>query len=313
MKQAALDAGFDAVAIARAEPLDEEYAMYREWLDRGYHGSMHYMERNGKSRRDVSAIVPGARSVVVVARNYYTPSIHPDGTVGKLSRYAWGDDYHVVLPPMLDDLCERIRGIVPGTETRRYTDTGPVMEKQWAVRSGLGWMGKNGNILRRDIGSWFFLGVVITTADLEADTPMADYCGTCTACLDACPTQAIVQPSVVDATKCISYWTIETKGDTDIPLEIVRNLDGWLYGCDTCQDVCPWNRFQTPTSEARFEPREGETFLKLDDVLDLQPDNFVIRFRNSPIKRPKLAGLQRNARALGTHHSNNRDIHESES
>jgi len=313
VKQAALDAGFDAVAIARAEPLDEEYAKYREWLERGYHGSMHYMERNGDSRRDVSAIVPGARSVVVVARNYYTPAAHAHDAVGKLSRYAWGDDYHVVLPPMLDNLCERIRTIVPDCETRRYTDTGPVMEKQWAVRSGLGWMGKNGNILRRDIGSWFFLGVVITTADLEADAPMADYCGTCTACLDACPTQAIVQPSVVDATKCISYWTIETKGDTDIPLEIAGNLDGWLYGCDTCQDVCPWNRFQTPTTEARFEPREGETFLKLDDVLDLQPDNFVVRFRNSPIKRPKLTGLQRNARALGAHHSNNRDIHGSES
>lgn len=313
VKQAALDAGFDAVAIARAEPLDEEYAMYREWLDRGYHGSMHYMERNGDSRRDVSVIVPGARSIVVVARNYYTPSVHPDDAIGKVSRYAWGDDYHIVLPPMLDDLCERIRGVVPGCETRRYTDTGPVMEKQWAVRSGLGWMGKNGNILRRDIGSWFFLGVVITTADLEADAPMADYCGTCTACLDACPTRAIVQPSVVDATKCISYWTIETKADTDFPLEIAGNLDGWLYGCDTCQDVCPWNRFQTPTSEGRFEPRKGETFLKLDEVLDLQPDNFVVRFRNSPIKRPKLAGLQRNARALGAHHSNNRDIHESES
>lgn len=298
MKDAALRLGFDAVGIARAEPLTEAYTHYEEWIMRGYHGSLSYMERNAESRKDVSKIVPEAKSVIVVARNYYTPHRHPEDAKGKIARYAWGDDYHLVLPPLIDALSTEVKSIISDSVTRRYTDTGPVLEKEWAVRAGIGWMGKNGNILRRDIGSWFFLGVIITTADLEPDTPMDDYCGSCTACLDGCPTKAIVEPKVVDATKCISYWTIETKADVDIPLHIVENLDGWLFGCDVCQDVCPWNRFQTPTSEERFEPREGVTVLSPSDLVDLQPARFAERFRHSPLKRPKLEGLQRNARSL---------------
>lgn len=300
IKQAALDIGFDAVAIARAEPLDQEIERYRQWLESGYHGTMGYMERNLEARHDVRNIVEGARSVIVVAKNYFTPHKHDPASTGKIARYAWGDDYHVVLPPMLDALCATVGKHAPGSVSRRYTDTGPVLEKQWAVRSGLGWQGKNGNILRRDIGSWFFIGVVITTADLQPDTPMDDFCGSCTACLDACPTKAIIQPAVVDATQCISYWTIETKADVEIPLPIAENLDGWLFGCDVCQDVCPWNRFETPTTEERFQPRHGELSLDPASVLTLQPDSFVERFRHSPLKRPKLGGLQRNARALVT-------------
>lgn len=298
IKQAALQIGFDAVAIARAEPLDHEMVHYREWLDRGYHGTMAYMERNLESRRDVTGIVEGARSVVVVAKNYFTPHEHDAERPGKIARYAWGDDYHVVIPPMLDELNTVIETLVPGSTSRRYTDTGPVLEKQWAVRSGLGWQGKNGNILRRDIGSWFFIGVVITTADLQPDEPMDDYCGSCTACLDACPTMAIVEPAVVDATRCISYWTIETKADVEFPLPIAENLQGWLFGCDVCQDVCPWNRFETPTAEVRFQPRLGQVSIDPADVLTLQPDSFAERFRHSPLKRPKLGGLQRTARTL---------------
>ncbi|MBL0322724.1 MAG: tRNA epoxyqueuosine(34) reductase QueG [Ignavibacteria bacterium] len=298
IKVAARALGFDAVGIARVEPLTEAYTHYEEWLRKGYHGAMGYMERNGESRRDVSAILPGARSVIVVARNYYTPHIHPDKAVGKIARYAWGDDYHVVLPPMLDALSEEVRTACPDAETKRYADTGPVLEKEWAIRAGIGWMGKNGNIIRRDIGSWFFLGVIITTAELDADEPMDDYCGSCTACLDQCPTKAIVEPKVVDATKCISYWTIEAKADVDIPLHIVDNLQGWIFGCDVCQDVCPWNRFQTPTSEDRFQPRDGVTVLSPSDLVDLQPARFIERFRHSPLKRPKLDGLKRNADAL---------------
>ena len=298
IKQMALSIGFDAVSVARAQPLTEEYERYREWIDRGYHGSMAYMERNLESRADVRNIVDGAQSVIVVAKNYYTPHHHGQDSVGKIARYAWGDDYHVVLPPMLDDLCRAVADLAPGSTSRRYTDTGPVLEKQWAVRSGLGWQGKNGNIIRRDIGSWFFIGVVITTAELEPDQPMEDFCGTCTACLDACPTQAIVNNSVVDSTRCISYWTIETKPDVDIPLPIAEHLDGWLFGCDVCQDVCPWNRFQTPTNEPRFEPRLGQLSIEPDQILTLQPAEFVERFRQSPMKRPKLGGLQRNAKAL---------------
>lgn len=292
----ALELGFDAVGIASADPLTEEFDNYRTWIERGYHAGMGYMERNPEARGDVSQIVPGAKSVLVVAKNYYTPTVH--NTVGKIARYAWGDDYHVVLPPMLDALMQQIGDLVPDSVSRRYTDTGPVLEKAWAVRSGLGWQGKNGNIIRRDIGSWFFLGVVITTVELEPGRPMDDFCGSCTACLEACPTGAIVQPMVVDANKCISYWTIETKSDVDFPLPVREHLDGWIFGCDVCQDVCPWNRFQQPTTEQRFEARFGQANLDPEQVVTLQPETFIERFRHSPIKRPKLAGLQRNARML---------------
>jgi len=292
----ALELGFDAVGFAKAEPLSDEFDNYTSWIDRGYHGTMQYMERNVDTRRDVSAVVPGAQSVVVVAKNYYTPNNH--GAIGKIARYAWGDDYHVVIPPMLDELTQKIAELQPGSVSRRYTDTGPILEKAWAVRAGVGWQGKNGNIIRRDIGSWFFLGVIVTTADLEPDAPMDDYCGSCTACLDACPTAAIVEPMVVDATKCISYWTIETKHEVDFPLHVVDNLDGWVFGCDVCQDVCPWNRFQQPTGETRFEARMGQANVDPEEIVNLQPETFIERFRHSPLKRPKLAGLQRNARML---------------
>ena len=298
VRAAALDIGFDAVGIARAQPLGEEYERYRAWIDAGMHGTMSYMERNAEKRRDVSEIVPGARSVIVVARTYDTPHRHPAGAVGKVSRYAWGDDYHDVLPTMLDRLCDLLREIDPTAESRRYVDTGPVLEKQWAVRAGLGWQGKHSNVLRRDIGSFFFLGVVITTVELEADAPVMDMCGTCTACIDACPTQAIVQPYVVDGTRCISYWTIETKPDVPIATDIANGLDGWIFGCDTCQDVCPWNRFRKETDEPRFDARDGVTVLDPAMVVTLQPDEFNARFRGSPIKRTKLAGLQRNANAI---------------
>lgn len=308
VKQAATDIGFDAVGIASAVPLDEEFAHYNTWLSRGYQGSMSYLD-DRLSRHDVRHILPSARSVIVVALNYFTPHKHPDvlnhdesgrDVLGKISRYAWGDDYHDVIPPMLDKLCEQIKRIVPASETRRYTDTGPVMEKAWAARAGLGWQGKHSNILRRDIGSWFFLGLVITNADLVTGEPMVDHCGTCTACMQACPTHAIVDPYVVDASKCLSHWTIEVKPDVEIPNDIAVNMDGWLFGCDVCQDVCPWNRFSTPTSEQRFQPRQEQTFLPLDSIVNLQPDEFADRFRKSPVKRTKLAGLQRNARALTT-------------
>lgn len=296
LKEAAHRIGFDAIGVAAAVPLEEEFERYQQWVDAGYHAEMGYMARNADARRDVACIVPKARSVVVVAKNYYTPYVH--GSRGKIARYAWGDDYHDVLPPMLDALIAELGQIIPGSTSRRYTDTGPVLEKAWAVRAGVGWQGKNGNIIRRDIGSWFFLGVIITTADLEPDEPMPDYCGSCTACLDACPTQAIVQPAVVDAGRCISYWTIETKADVEIPLPIAEHLDGWFFGCDVCQDVCPWNRFQRPTDEPRFQPRLGQTTLDPAEIVTLQPETFVERFRRSPLKRPKLGGLHRNARTL---------------
>lgn len=301
VRAAAFAAGFDAVGIAKAEVLSSEYQRYVEWLERGYHGTMSWMERSTEKRQDVSRIVESAKSVVVVAQTYDTPLQHPANNVGKISRYAWGDDYHDVLAVPLAQLADEMKRIDPEMEHRRYIDTGPVLEKQWAVNAGLGWQGKHSNILRRDIGSFFFIGVVISTIELEPDEKMPDYCGSCTACIDACPTQAIVEPYVVDATKCISYWTIETKPDIEIPEHIASHLDGWLYGCDTCQDVCPWNRFRKESPNPRFRPRNEETFLKAKDVVNLSAVEFSQRFRHSPIKRVKHAGLQRNARTLIDH------------
>jgi epoxyqueuosine reductase len=298
IKAAALRIGFDAVGIAEALPLIDPINRYKEWLGNGFHGMMQYLERNNEAREDVGKLLEGARSVVVVAKNYYTPYHHNEHNVGKISRYAWGDDYHTVMGSLLDALGSELISIVPGSEIRRYTDTGAVMEKEWAVRSGIAWRGKHSNVLRRDIGSWFFLGVIITTADLEADIPMQDFCGTCTACIDACPTGAITQPMVVDATKCLSYWTIEVKPEHSIPDDITSSMDGWLFGCDVCQDVCPWNRFQTPCNDSHFMPRNNVMALSPEAVVNLQPSEFILHFRNSPLKRPKLEGLKRNARAL---------------
>ncbi len=301
VKAAATRLGFDAVGIARADTLGPDYVRYRQWLDKGYHATLAYMDRNYDKREDPRRIVPGARSLVVVGQNYYTPHQHDassDG--GKIARYAWGDDYHDVMPPRLRSLASVLQEIDPEAESRVYTDTGPVLEKQWAVRAGLGWQGKHSNVISRSIGSWFFIGVVISTIELEADSPIEDYCGTCSACIDACPTNAIVEPYVVDAGKCLSYWTIETKPDVEIPLTIVGQMEGWLFGCDICQDVCPWNRFQQDCGEERFEPRLGETELSGEYLESLRQEDFSTRFRKSPLKRSKLAGLQRNARAVST-------------
>jgi len=298
VKKAAVEIGFDAVSVARADALTSEMVHYQSWLSNGYHGLLGYMERNLDKKLDVRELLPGARSVVVVARNYYTPFKHEPDACGKISRYAWGDDYHEIMWPMLNELAEVVAQLVPGTQSKGVVDTAPVMDKQWAVRSGLGWQGKHSNILRRDIGSWFFIGVLITTAELETDDEYPDYCGSCTACIEACPTGAIVEPYIVDATRCISYWTIEVKPEHQIPDTIVNELENWMFGCDICQNVCPWNRFQTPTTENGFLPRNGELELDPEDVLNMDQASFSARFRKSPIKRTKLAGLQRSAEAL---------------
>lgn len=298
VKQAAIDLGFDAVGIAEAVPLFDASSRLSRWLGRGYHGMLEYMERNTDVRADISRMLEGAQSVVVVAKNYYTPYQHDAEAVGKISRYAWGTDYHDIMRPMLTALGEQISAIVPGSVSRGVVDSTPVMEKEWAVRAGLGWQGKHSNVLRRDIGSWFFLGVVITTARLQANSAIDDFCGTCTACIDACPTQAIVEPYVVDATKCLSYWTIEVKPQHHLPDNIVSGLDNWLFGCDVCQEVCPWNRFSKESTEPGFLPRHNQTAIPPQEVLTLQQPEFAERFRKSPIKRTKLDGLKRTARAL---------------
>ena len=300
IKGRARELGFQEVGIVPAAPLEEEHARLEEWLRRGYHGEMAWMARDPARRTDPRELLPGARSVVVVALNYYTPHEHDarDPSVGKISRYAWGDDYHDVLGEKLRALLAWVQAESPGARGKVCVDAQPAMDKAWAARAGLGWVGKHSNLITRRYGSWVFLGELVLDLELDCDTRREeDRCGTCTLCLDSCPTGAIVEPYVVDSRRCISYATIELRGD-ELPAEVAPNLSGWLYGCDICQDVCPWNRFEQPTAEPRFEPRAGETSAPLGVVLELTPDSFAARFRRSPVKRAKLAGLQRNARAV---------------
>lgn len=298
VKEYALELGFSSVGIAGADILSEEMSRYNQWLELGFHGTMGYLERNLDRREDIRKILPGAESVVVVAQNYYTPYKHSHDATGKISRYAWGDDYHEVIPPKLSNLANEIERLYPGCSTKVYTDTGHLLEKAWAARAGIGWQGKHSNIISRTHGSWFFIGIVITTARLTSDTPIEDFCGTCTACLDACPTGAIVQPYVVDGSKCLSFWTIETKPDVEFPIEISSNMDGWVFGCDECQNVCPWNRFSSETTEHSFMPRNDELTLSFEAIEQFTQEEFSARFRKSPVKRTKLGGLKRNAREL---------------
>ena len=299
IKERAAALGFHKVGVARAEALDEEGARLREWLRRGHHAEMRWMERAPGERADPRLLFPAARSVVVCLLNYYTPHHHADdAAAGKLSRYAWGDDYHDVVGEKLRSLLAWIRQGWPAANGKVCCDIQPFMDKAWAARAGLGWIGKHTNLITRDLGSWVFVGSLLLDIELEPDGEREDdHCGTCTLCLDACPTGAIREPYVVDSNLCISHATIELRAP-ELPSEVAQNLDGWLYGCDVCQDVCPWNRFERPADEPRFEPRAGQTSITLSEVSALTPDTYAARFRRSPVKRAKLSGLQRNARAL---------------
>src|SRR5215211_1141931 len=299
VRRRARELGFEKVGVVRAEGLTEERALLEEWLRRGHHASMGWMERGVERRTDPRELLPGALSVVAVALNYFTPHEHArEEGRGKISRYAWGDDYHDVLGERLKALLAHVKEMAPGVEGKVCVDAQPAMDKAWAVRAGLGWIGKHTNLITRDYGSWVFLGELLLDAELEYDAAREeDHCGTCTLCIDSCPTQAIVEPYVVDSNLCISHATIELR-DEELPAAVAEHLDGWLYGCDVCQDVCPWNRFEQPTLEPRFEPREGFVNAPLSDILGLTPEAYAGRFRKSAIKRAKLAGLQRNARAL---------------
>jgi len=297
IKQRALFEGFNKVGIVGAESLIDEGRRLEEWLSRGHHGEMRWMARDVHKRIDPHEIFPQARSVVVVALNYFTPPQHQQTSeTGKVSRYAWGDDYHDVVKEKLLSLLAWIKEQDPRAEGKVCVDIQPAMDKAWAVRAGLGWLGKHSNVITPEYGSWVFIGELLLNLDLEHDVErIEDHCGTCTLCIDACPTAAITEPYVVDSNKCISYATIELRAP-ELPAEM--DLAGWLYGCDVCQDVCPWNRFEQPTSETRFEPREGNVDVELDEVLELTPEIYAARYRGSAMKRAKLSGLQRNARAL---------------
>ncbi|MCB2204424.1 tRNA epoxyqueuosine(34) reductase QueG [bacterium] len=296
--QKARGLGFTHVGFAKAEALGQEATHLHEWLGKGYQAEMHWMERRLERRKDPREIVQGAVSVISVAMNYYTPLQHTtEKGKGKISRYAWGEDYHDLMDQRLADLEDWIRIEYPGTESRRYVDTGPVMDKAWAVRSGIGWLGKHSNVITRDYGSWVFLGEIITTLELDYAEIMPDFCGSCTTCLDACPTDAIVEPYVVDASRCISYLTIEYRGE-EFPADVDGDFESWVYGCDICQDVCPWNSFARESTEAAFEPRDAALAPNLRDLADINDEDFREQFRGSPVKRAKAAGIRRNARTV---------------
>jgi epoxyqueuosine reductase len=299
IKQRALSEGFEKVGIVPAERLDDAHDRLLAWLGRGYHGEMAWMARDSEMRSDPRKLFPAARSVVVVAMNYYTPAAYRDDpATGKVSRYAWGDDYHEVLNVKLSSLLKWIQEELPQVEGKVCVDIQPMMDKAWAVRAGLGWIGKHSNLITTEYGSWVFIGELLLSIDLEYETELvADHCGSCTLCIDACPTGAITEPYTVDSNKCISYATIELR-DTELPHDVAENLEGWFYGCDICQDVCPWNRFQQNTDESRFQPRQGNVNVSLAEVLELTPEVYAERFRHSAMKRAKLSGLQRNARTL---------------
>lgn len=299
IKSRARAIGFHKVGIVRASALEEERSRLEEWLGRGFHAEMRWMERDPAQRTDPRLLFPEARSVIVVALNYYTPHEHTrDGATGKISRYAWGDDYHDVVGEKLKELLAWIKEQWPAASGKTCVDIQPMMDKAWAARAGLGWIGKHSNLITQDYGSWVFIGELLINLELAYDDErVADHCGSCTLCLEACPTGAITEPYVVDSKSCISYATIELR-EPELPAGVAGNLDGWLYGCDICQDVCPWNRFEQPTDEARFEPRAGEVSVKLSEILELEPEAYARRFRRSAIKRAKLTGLKRNASAL---------------
>ncbi len=303
LKQKALDLGFHQVGIARVADWDHEQQpnqALQRWLDQGYQADMAWMAN--PKRQDIHQVLPGVRSVIALALNYYTPHSHSDDpNHGKISRYGWGRDYHRVLGKKLKALSLWIED-QPSTDgaaiaTRWYVDTGPLSDKLWAQRAGLGWIAKNSNLISRQYGSWMFLSEILTTLDLEPDRPHTAHCGTCTRCLDACPTQAIAQPFVVDANRCIAYHTIENRA-AELPDGIAVNLKGWVAGCDICQDVCPWNeRFAQPTDVSDFEPYPGNLAPDLQELAELSEADWQERFPASALRRIKPTQWQRNARA----------------
>ncbi len=296
IKQKALELGFDRVGIAPAEP-PPHTSFLDQWLSSGFAGKMEYMERYREKRKDPREILPNARSVICVLLNYYTGSPPPPvkEPYGRVARYAWGEDYHEVMKEKLWKLVKSVEAITQG---RVYVDTGPVLERDLASRAGLGWIGKHTNLIHRDLGSWVFLGEIITDAELEYDEPVKERCGRCSRCIPACPTGAIVAPYKLDARRCISYLTIELRGS--IPKELRPLIGNWVFGCDLCQEVCPWNRRAKVTQEDRFQPARGVPFPNLVALLNISEEEFRQLFRNSPIKRAKRQGIRRNAAvALG--------------
>jgi epoxyqueuosine reductase len=289
--------GIDLVGFAALDGPAPGAGRLAGWLAGGRHATMHWMARDPGRRADPRLLLEGAKTIVCAAMNYHTPARHAGvAAEGKISRYAWGDDYHDVLGKRLGRLLDLIRERHPAVHGKVYVDTGPVMEKAWAQQSGIGWQGKHTNLISQEIGSWFFLGEIIIDAEVEPDVPETDHCGNCTLCIEACPTGAITGPYVLDAGLCISYLTIEHRGP--LPPGLKDRLDGWLFGCDVCQDVCPWNARAVPSAELSFAPRGGRVARDPAAVLGMTEEEFRTEFTKSPVRRAKYDGLRRNAEAL---------------
>jgi len=296
IKELAKELGFDHCGIAKAEQLDEDARRLENWLNKGMHGNMQYMENHFDKRIDPRKLVDGAQSVITLLFNYF-PSEQQRADAPRISKYAYGNDYHEVIRARLKTMLLRMQERIGPVQGRGFVDSAPVLERAWAKRSGLGWIGKNGNLIHKQAGSFFFIATLITDIPLEYDGPVADYCGSCTRCLDACPTEALVAPGVVDGSKCISYFTIELKEQL-IPDKMKGQFDDWMFGCDTCQDVCPWNRFAKANQEAEFTPVPAILNFSTRDWEELTEEAFKNIFRHSPLKRSKFAGIRRNINFL---------------
>lgn len=296
IKAKAKELGFSFCGISKAEFLKDEAPQLETWLKRNYQGKMNYLENYFDKRLDPTLLVPGAKSVISLIYNYFPERDLAKEGEYRIAKYAYGEDYHFVVKDLLKTFLQRIREEVGEIQGRAFVDSAPVMERAWAKKSGLGWIGKNSLLLNREMGSFFFLAELIIDLPLEYDGPVKDYCGTCTACMDACPTDAIAEPYVVDGSKCISYFTIELK--EEIPSDVKGKFGDWIFGCDICQDVCPWNSFAKPTNEKRFSPHPEVEKMSKNDWKEITEEVFEKVFKNSAIKRTKLAGLKRNINFL---------------
>ena len=288
--------GFLSCGISKAEFLEEEAFRLESWLNQNKHGKMHYMENHFDKRLDPTLLVEGAKSVVSLTYNYYNENLQQDPKAPKISKYAYGIDYHYVIRDKLNQLLEFIKEEIGDVYGRAFVDSAPILEKAWAKKSGLGWVGKHSNLLSQKVGSFYFLAELIIDLELEPDHAVTDHCGSCTACIDACPTEAITEPYSVDGNKCISYFTIELK--ENIPTDMKGKFDNWMFGCDVCQDVCPWNRFSKQHSEPLFNPKPELLSMTKKDWEEITQETFNKVFKKSAVKRTKYKGLTRNIKFL---------------
>jgi len=290
-KELAKKFGFSFCGISKAEFLEDEAHRLENWLKQNRNGEMAYMENYFDKRLDPSILVPGAKSVVSLLYNYY-PNQQQQNNNYKISKYAYGNDYHDIIKEILNNFLQELKQQIGDINGRAFVDSAPVLEKAWAKKSGLGWIGKNSNLITKQNGSFYFISELIIDVEMATDNAIADFCGTCTKCIDACPTEAIVEPYVVDGSKCISYLTIEWKNE--IPNTFKNKMDNWVFGCDICQDVCPWNRFSEEHKQPLFNDLTSKLNLNNEEWENLNEESFKILFKNSPIKRTKYKGLKRN-------------------